>query len=118
MPPGQELGTGVYVTDRTYFETMQIPLKHGRLYTEQEATEMRHVVVVNETFVRKNLNGEDPLGKRIIVYMKDENVPTEIIGVVADQQARRTRCRRRADGVLAASRTRLHGNDVDAANAR
>ena len=86
LPPGQELGTGVYVTDRTYFETMQIPLKHGRLYTEQEVTEMRHVVVVNETFVRKNLNGEDPLGKRIIVYMKDENLPTEIIGVVADSK--------------------------------
>ncbi len=43
---------------------MQIPLKRGRLYTEQEATEMRHVVLVNEAFVRKNLDGQDPLGKR------------------------------------------------------
>lgn len=86
LPPGQELGTGVYVTDRGYFETMQIPLKKGRLYNEQEATEMRHVVVVNEEFVRKNLKGEDPLGKRITVYMKDENVPTEIIGVVGDSK--------------------------------
>ena len=47
---------------------------------------MRHVVVVNEEFVRKNLKGEDPLGKRITVYMKDENVPTEIIGVVGDSK--------------------------------
>lgn len=86
LPPGQDLGTGVYVTDRSYFETMQIPLKYGRLYNEQEQTEMRHVVVVNEEFVRKNLKGENPLGKRIIVYMKDENVPTEIIGVVADSK--------------------------------
>jgi hypothetical protein len=50
----------------------------------EEAKEMRHVVVVNETFVRKNLPGQDPLGKRVTINMKDENVPTEIIGVVGD----------------------------------
>jgi len=86
LPSSQGLNTGVYVTDRTYFETMQIPLKKGRLYNEQEATVMRHVVVVNDEFVRKNLKGEDPLGKRITVWMKDEMVPSEIIGVVGDSK--------------------------------
>ena len=86
LPPDQELGTGVVVTDANYFETMQIPLKLGRLYTEQEATEMRHVVVVNETFVKKNLGGQNPLGRRLTIYMKDDNVPNEIIGVVADHK--------------------------------
>ena len=84
LPPGQELKTGVCVTDANYFATMRIPLKQGRVYTEQEATEMRHVVMVNEEFVRKNLGGQDPLGRRLTIYMKDDNVPTEIIGVVAD----------------------------------
>lgn len=86
LPPGQELGTGVCVTDANYFQTMQIPLKLGRLYTAQEATEMRHVVVVNETFVRKNLGGQNPLGRQVTIYMKDDNVPSEIIGVVADHK--------------------------------
>ena len=86
LPPGQELKTGVLVTDSNYFATMQIPLLRGRLYTQQETTEMRHVVVVNETFVNKNLGGENPLGKRLTIYMKQENVPTEIIGVVADSK--------------------------------
>ena len=86
LPPGQHLGTGVCVTDANYFQAMQIPLKLGRLYTEQEATEMRHVVVVNETFVKKNLGGQNPLGRRVTIYMKDENVPSEIIGVVADHK--------------------------------
>jgi putative ABC transport system permease protein len=63
---------------------MQIPLKRGRLFTEQEAKEMRHVVVVNEEFVRTNLPGQDPLGKRVTINMKDEDAPTEIIGVVGD----------------------------------
>jgi putative ABC transport system permease protein len=86
LPPGQELGTGACVTDVNYFGAMQIPLKSGRLFTEQEATEMRHVVVINEAFARKNFPGEDPLGKRVTIYMKDENVPTEIIGIVGDHK--------------------------------
>jgi putative ABC transport system permease protein len=84
LPPGQTLSTGICVTAADYFQVMQIPLKRGRLFTEQEGKEMRHVVVVNETFVRKNLGGQDPLGKRVTINMKDENVPTEIIGVVGD----------------------------------
>src|SRR5262249_6270010 len=47
LPPGQGLVTGICVTDAHYFRAMQIPLRRGRLFTEQEATEMRHVVVVN-----------------------------------------------------------------------
>ncbi|HKG48706.1 MAG TPA: ABC transporter permease [Pyrinomonadaceae bacterium] len=86
LPPDQELGTGVVVTDANYFQTMQIPLKLGRLYTDQEVTEMRHVVLVNETFVQKNLGGQNPLGRKLTIYMKDENVPTEIIGVVGDHK--------------------------------
>ena len=57
LPPGQRLSTGICVTDANYFQAMQIPLKRGRLFTEQEAKEMRHVVVVNEAFVRKNFRG-------------------------------------------------------------
>jgi len=86
LPPGQELSTGICVADANFFQAMRIPLKRGRLFTEQEMTEMRHVVVVNETFVRKNLPGQDPIGKRVTIDMKDENVPTEIIGVVGDNK--------------------------------
>src|SRR6266404_4353440 len=85
-PPGQGLSTGICVTDANYFLAMNIPLRQGRLFNEQEATEERHVVIVNEAFARKNLPGEDPLGKRVTIYMKDQNVPTEIIGVVADSK--------------------------------
>jgi putative ABC transport system permease protein len=86
LPPGQGLGTGVIVTDQNYFRTMQIPLKRGRLFTDQEAAEMRHVVVVNEAFAEKNFPGEDPLGKRVVIDMKDDNQPCEIIGVVGDSK--------------------------------
>ncbi|HVQ38414.1 MAG TPA: ABC transporter permease [Pyrinomonadaceae bacterium] len=86
LPPGQELSTGVCVTDANYLQAMHIPLKRGRLFTQQEATEMRHVVIVNEAFVRKNLPGQEPLGQRVTIHMKDPNVASEIIGVVGDSK--------------------------------
>jgi putative ABC transport system permease protein len=86
LPPGQSLSTGVCVIDANYFQTMKIPLKRGRLFNEEESTEMRHVVVVNEAFARQNLPGQDPIGQRVTIYMKDENLPSEIIGVVGDHK--------------------------------
>ncbi len=85
-PAGQELSTGVIVTDANYFQTMHIPLKRGRLYTPQEVAEMRHVVVVNETFAREIFAGQDPIGQRVTISMKDDNQPCEIIGVVGDNK--------------------------------
>src|SRR5262249_22965077 len=84
LPSSQQPSTGVCVTDAGYFAAMQIPLKRGRLFTDREASDMRHVVVVNEKFVEKLFPDEDPLGKRVTIDMKDENAPCEIIGVVGD----------------------------------
>ena len=88
LPPGQQLGTGVCVVSQDYFNTMNIPLKQGRLFTAEEEREMRHVVVVNEEFARRNLPGKNPIGKRVTIYMKDNNVPSEIIGVVGNSKHR------------------------------
>jgi len=87
-PAGQDLTTGVCVTDANYFHTMGIQLKRGRLFTPQEAMEMRHVVVVNEAFAREIFPGQDPIGQRVTINMKDENQPSEIIGIVADNKHR------------------------------
>ncbi|HEX8775378.1 MAG TPA: ABC transporter permease [Pyrinomonadaceae bacterium] len=76
--------TDVRVTDANYFRTMNIPLLQGRSFTEQEATEKRGVVIINETLARQYFAGEDPIGKRITVNMGSEPKPTVIIGVVGD----------------------------------
>ena len=86
LPSSQGLTTGIVVTDANYFQTMRIPLKRGRLYTPQEAIEMRHVVVVNEAFAAENFPGQDPIGKRVAIYMKDEPPMTEIIGIVRNNK--------------------------------
>ena len=74
----------VSLVDRNFFSTLQIPLKRGRLFTEQETHETRHVVVINEALARKYFPNEEPLGKRITIGLRNGDVPSEIVGVVGD----------------------------------
>ncbi|HEX6183711.1 MAG TPA: ABC transporter permease [Pyrinomonadaceae bacterium] len=83
-PPGEEPDTDVRVTDENYFRAMGVPVLRGRMYTAQESAERGRVAVVTQSFVDKYFPGEEPLGKQLIVNMKDEPNPTEIVGVVGD----------------------------------
>jgi putative ABC transport system permease protein len=83
-PPGEEPGTNVRVSDAGYFSAMGIPLLRGRNFTEIEASEARHVVLISDSMARQHFPGEDPVGKRISVQMFDKPTPTEIVGVVGD----------------------------------
>jgi len=47
-----------------YFRTLGIPLIRGRNFTEQDRENTQKVIIVNETFARSYLAGQDPLGKR------------------------------------------------------
>jgi putative ABC transport system permease protein len=82
--PGNELSTDVRVIEPDYFRTMRIPLQQGRLFTRQEDTRESRVVIVSEALVQKYFPNQDPLGKKITIDMKDQNMPSEIIGVVGD----------------------------------
>jgi putative ABC transport system permease protein len=78
----------VRVVGPDYFPTMQIPLRAGRLFNNQELTEERHVVLINQAFADQYLHGVNPLGQKALIYMKSleesQNTPSEIIGVVGD----------------------------------
>lgn len=78
-----------YVSEE-YFRTLQIELKQGRTFNEAEIENNRNVAVVNETFVRRYLTNQNPIGRRVrLANLKtDENsshdASFEIIGVVGD----------------------------------
>ena len=78
----------VRVVGPDYFPTMQVPLRAGRTFNEQELTEERHVVIINQAFADQYLKGVNPLGQKAVIYMKSldesKNTPSEIIGVVGD----------------------------------
>ncbi|HEX8146504.1 MAG TPA: ABC transporter permease [Pyrinomonadaceae bacterium] len=83
-PPGTGPSTNVRVADSGYFKTMGIPVLRGRSFTDAEDAEVHPVILVSESFARKHFPGEDPLGKRLKVYMSEEPAWTEIVGVVGD----------------------------------
>jgi len=66
-----------------YFRTLGIPLIAGNLFNTRNKETGAPVVVVNQTFVRQLLAGQDPIGRRINMGSNEENWMT-ITGVVAD----------------------------------
>ncbi len=84
--PGEEWVTKVSVATSGYFAAMRIPLERGRLFSPDEEHTSRQVVVVNQAFARAHFPGQDPLGRRVTIYMKAENTPSTIVGVVGDSK--------------------------------
>jgi len=78
----------VRVVGPHYFDTMGIPLRAGRAFTEQELAGARHVVVINQAFAEKYMSGVNPLGQQAVIFMKSleesQNAPSLIVGVVGD----------------------------------
>ena len=66
----------VYVTPG-YFETLQVPLLAGRVFTDADGPEAQRVAVVNRAFARKFCSGGNPVGRYI-------NKDAMIVGEVAD----------------------------------
>jgi putative ABC transport system permease protein len=74
--------TTTAVTD-TYFATMGIPLKRGRLFDRGVAAGPLVPVVVSETFVDQVLGGGDPIGVTLTSRIP-QMAKMEVIGVVGD----------------------------------
>jgi hypothetical protein len=80
---GKEAGSKV-MADETYitpgyFETLQTPILRGRSFTEADGPDAQPVVIVNQTFARKFLHREDPVGNYLDIGTK-----LMIIGMVTD----------------------------------
>jgi predicted permease len=67
-----------------YFATMRIPILRGRAISERDIAGASKVVVVNETFCRRFLAGQNPLGLHMGMGSNQKKLDWTIIGVVAD----------------------------------
>ncbi len=69
-----------------YFGTLGIPLVRGRAFTERDDAKSTPVCIVNQAFVRRHLQGLEPIGTRVRVQAMDMRGPTpverEIVGVI------------------------------------
>ena len=76
---GEEPQADFRMATPDYFRTMRVALKSGRLFTEFDGPDSAPVMIVNDTMASQMFPGEDPIGKRVLLYGKAR----EIIGVVA-----------------------------------
>ena len=73
------------LADADYFRTLQIRLRRGRPFTEQDGVAGPGVAIVNESFAARYWPGEDPLGKRVRSVGAGEPQPwLTVIGVAPD----------------------------------
>jgi putative ABC transport system permease protein len=87
---GEEWLTLFQHVSEAYFRVLRIEFTRGRPFKQVEVDEARNVAVVNETFVRRYLPNQDPVGRR--VRLAGLTAPAgpgddawfEIVGVVAD----------------------------------
>ncbi len=81
-PPSQsEMSMAlIYQVEPAYLNTMSIPLKRGRFFTDHDDERSPPVAVIDEVFAHKYFGDADPIGKRI--YQDGVEEPATIVGVV------------------------------------
>ena len=75
--------TRVLAAGPGFFKTLQIPLLAGREFNESDRAGAAPVVMVNEAWVKVNLEGRNPVGQRVVSYgMGTKPQELEIVGLV------------------------------------
>jgi predicted permease len=69
----------LYITPE-YFAALRVPLLRGRIFTAADRTGSTPVVIVSQSFVRKYLTGQEPIGSHLALNEQKR----EIVGVVGD----------------------------------
>ncbi|HEV2854366.1 MAG TPA: ABC transporter permease [Thermoanaerobaculia bacterium] len=81
--PAQTYNTFRYAVSPGYIETMRIPLRQGRLFSENDRAGAPLVALISESLAKLRFPGADPLGQRLRIGPTD-GPPYTIVGVVAD----------------------------------
>jgi predicted permease len=89
--PSQRPGANFGMVSPDYFKTFGIRLVKGRTFNDQDTATTTKVAMVNEEFVKRFLNGKDPLTQRVMVEQLIPGVQTlgppiewQIVGVFHD----------------------------------
>jgi putative ABC transport system permease protein len=87
IAPGNHPDASHLVILPGYFRAMKIPLRNGRVLDQRDSEKAPHVAMINETFARRFLPNENPIGQRILLDLSENKTDTlEIVGVVGDSK--------------------------------
>jgi putative ABC transport system permease protein len=70
-----------------YFQTMRIPLKYGRTFTDADSVKAPQVAILNETLARRYFDDASAAVGRTLIMRSGrtgEDEPVEVVGVVGD----------------------------------
>lgn len=98
---------GVHWASPDWFRTMRVPLKRGRLFTDDDRLGGPRVVLINESAARQFFPGEDAIGKRVAVYQGGFDKGAEIIGIVGDVRYGTIDSTARPDAYISYSQARI-----------
>jgi putative ABC transport system permease protein len=83
--PGVVQDAEVFVASPDYFRALGVPLRQGRLISEQDDAGAPNVVVINRAMAQRYWAGRDPLGARITVGdPADSTSWRTVVGVIGD----------------------------------
>jgi len=93
LPYPQRSVCGFKTVGPSYFETVGMRLLKGRSLDESDVADAVPVTVINETMAKTYFNGEDPIGKRILIRQlvfgksaRGTEIPWQVVGVVKDEK--------------------------------
>ncbi len=87
IAPGNHPDASHLVVIPGYFGAMKIALRNGRSFDQRDAENSAHVAMINETFARRFLPNENPIGQHILLDLGDNKSDAlEVVGVVADSK--------------------------------
>jgi putative ABC transport system permease protein len=81
LPPDQRLFAIHRWVDPGYFAAIGIPIQRGRTFDRNQQFGHATEVIISESFARRYLTGEDPLGKHLSIA---DDPPRQIVAVVGD----------------------------------
>ncbi|MGD0778228.1 MAG: ABC transporter permease [Candidatus Solibacter sp.] len=79
--PAQDRMTSAmfYIVTPDYPSVMQVPLRHGRFFTDRDTLASPPVAVIDDVLARRIFPGQDPVGRQISLVVVG---PVQIVGVV------------------------------------
>jgi len=87
LPLNQRPLAALFVVTPDYFQTLRIPLKRGRTFTERDRDGTQRVAVIDENCTRHFWPGypagPNPIGQRLLIGGV-QKAPAEIIGIVGN----------------------------------
>lgn len=86
-PPREQLGAyrvSMNSVTPSYFRTVGIPLLRGRDFSNDDVPGAVRVAVINQTLANRYWPGEDPLGRRLRPFGREDDAAFEVVGVVGD----------------------------------